>query len=113
MRGKWAERLRRWASAWRVEFALVLLAIVALGPLVSEETAQPASRMALTAALAEHHTVDVGRYPLGVDHAKYEGHDRSDKAPGQPVLAVPVYRLGRLFGAESAAHSRFEGNLGV
>jgi hypothetical protein len=113
MRGNWAGRLRRWASALKVELALVLLAIVALGPIVSEETAQPASRMALTAALAEHGTVDVGRYPLGVDHATYEGHDRSDKAPGQPVLAVPAYVVGRLFGAESPEYGRFEGNLGV
>ena len=37
-----------------VEIALVLLAFVALGPVVSEQTAQPASRIALTAALAEH-----------------------------------------------------------
>src|SRR5689334_9173473 len=113
MRGNWAEALRRGAGAWKVELALVLLAFVALGPIVGEETAQPASRLALTAALAEHHTVDTGRYPHGVDHARYEGRERSDKAPGQPVLAVPVYLVGRLFGAESAAHARFVGNLGV
>ena len=72
------------------------------------DTAQPASRYDLTASLAEHGSVDLTPYRkgLGVDHALYKGHLRSDKAPGQPLLAVPVYLAGRAIGAESAAHPR-------
>ena len=36
---------------------------------------------------------------LGVDHALFEGHLRSDKGPGQPVLAAPFYMLARAVGA--------------
>jgi hypothetical protein len=92
---------------------LALLLVVAFGPVVATLTAQPASRLALTAAIAEHHTVDISGYPHGIDRATYNGHLRSDKAPGQPLLAVPVYLSGRALGAESEAHKRAVGNLGA
>ncbi len=76
-------------------------------------SSQPASRLALTAAIAEHHTVDVRGYPLGIDRATYDGRLRSDKAPGQPVVAVPVYVAGKALGAEPATVLRPDGNLGV
>jgi hypothetical protein len=59
--------------------------------------------------------VDLGpyRHRLGVDHAVYRGHLRSDKAPGQPLLAVPVYLAGRAVGADSAVHARENGDLGL
>jgi hypothetical protein len=90
-----------------------LFLVVTFGPFVTPLSSQPASRFALTAALAEHGTVDVGGYPLGIDRATYNGHLRSDKAPGQPIAAVPVYAVGKILGAESASVVRPFGNLGA
>ena len=99
----------------RVAVLIGALALVVFGPIVAIDTAQPASRYSLTAALAEHHSVDLGRYrrELGVDRAIYRGHLRSDKAPGQPLLAVPVYLVGRALGAQSAAHTHVRADLGL
>ena len=104
---------RTLSSRARCAWLLGLLLLVAFGPVVATLTAQPASRLALTAAVAEHHTVDIGGYPHGIDRATYNGHLRSDKAPGQPLLAVPVYLVGRALGAESEAYRRPAGNLGA
>ena len=102
-------------SSRRLAVLLGLALLIAVGPIVGADTAQPASRYSLTASIAEHGTIDIGRYHkrLGVDHAIYQGHLRSDKAPGQPLLAVPVYLVGRAFGAESALHARVFGDLGL
>lgn len=77
--------------------------------------AQQAARMALTAAVAEHGTVQVDRYVhvLGVDFAEKDGHLYSDKAPAQPLLAVPAYLAYRAAGGESAAIMRGRLNLGL
>lgn len=71
--------------------------------------------MALTAAVAEHGTVQIDRYEhvLGVDFARNKGHLYSDKAPGQPLLAVPAYLAYRLAGGESAEVKRVAFNLGL
>lgn len=91
---------------------LLALAVAAvLVPFVQDLTAQPASRLALTAALWERHAVRVDGYPLGIDRATYKGHLYSDKSPGQPVLAVPAYGVARALGAESDRHKRIHGNL--
>ncbi len=102
-------------SSRRLAVLLGLALLVVVGPIVGADTAQPASRYSLTAAVAEHGSVDLTPYRarLGVDHAIYRGHLRSDKAPGQPLLAVPVYLLGRAAGAESAVHARVFGDLGL
>jgi len=102
-------------SSRRLAVLLGLTLLVAIGPLVGGDTAQPASRYDLTASLAEHGSVDLGpyRHRLGVDHAIYNGRLRSDKAPGQPLLAVPVYLVGRAVGAQSATHARERGDLGL
>ncbi|MDQ1519139.1 MAG: hypothetical protein QOI55_212, partial [Actinomycetota bacterium] len=94
---------------------LALATVVVVGPIVADGTAQPSSRYALTAALAEHGTVDIGRYEriLGVDRARYEGELRSDKAPGQPLLGVPPYLVGRVLGLRSATDMRLRGDLGL
>ena len=107
----WLRRRSTGAS----QLCLGLLVLVAFGPIVAGDNAQPASRYSLTAALAEHHTVDLGRYArdLGVDRAIYRGHLRSDKAPGQPLLAVPVYLVGRALGAQPATHVHVNGDLGL
>ena len=96
------------------ELWLVAVVVLVLGPFVQAMTAQPAARYALTGAIWEHHTVDVGRYPVLIDRATLEnGELRSDKAPGQPLLAVPAFALGRLVGIEPATHPRFAENLGL
>ena len=102
-------------SSRRVAVLLAVALLIVLGPLVGPDTAQPASRYDLTASLAEHGSVDLGPYHhrLGVDRAIYHGHLRSDKAPGQPLLAVPVYAVGRALGADSAVHARETGDLGL
>src|ERR1700712_2003196 len=82
----------------RVAIVLGLLVIVVIGPVVQPNNSQPSSRFALTAALVEHGSVDIGRYKadLGIDFSTYKGHLRSDKAPGQPILAAPVYAVARI-----------------
>jgi hypothetical protein len=97
----------------RSDAFLVAIGFVVLAPIVAIGSAQPGSRMALTAALAEHRTVDVSGYPLGVDRALYKGNLRSDKPPGQPLLAIPAYVVSRALGAESASRTRADGNLGL
>jgi hypothetical protein len=102
-------------SSRRLAVLLGVALLIVLGPFVGPDTAQPASRYDLTASLAEHGSVDLGpyRHRLGVDRAVYRGHLRSDKAPGQPILAVPVYLAGRAVGADSAVHARENGDLGL
>src|SRR3989442_8139294 len=102
-------------SSRRLAVLLAVALLIVLGPFVGPDTAQPASRYVLTANLAEHGSVDLGPYRprLGVDRAFYRGHLRSDKAPGQPILAVPVYVVGRALGADSAVHAHETGDLGL
>jgi hypothetical protein len=102
-------------SSRRLAVLVGLTLLIVVGPFVGADTAQPASRYDLTASVAEHGSVDLAPYRkgLGVDHAIYKGHLRSDKAPGQPLLAVPVYLAGRAIGAESAVHTRVFGDLGL
>lgn len=80
-----------------IVFGLVLLA----GLVVQPYRAQQASRFALTAALVEHQSVVLDHYSnvLGIDRAVRDGHIYSDKAPGQPFLAVPAYWVARAAGA--------------
>lgn len=79
-------------------FGILLLA----GPLVQEWDAQAAPRYSLTAAVVEHHTLELDRYEpaLYIDRAQYRGHTYSDKAPYQPLLAVPALGLWDLVGGE-------------
>jgi hypothetical protein len=104
-------RPRRLSFRARSSCLLALFLVVVFGPLVAPVTSQPGSRLALTAAMAEHHTIGIHGYPLGIDRATYKGQLRSDKAPGQPLLGVPVYLSEKAIGAESAAHLRQGGNL--
>ena len=102
-------------SSRRLALLLGLALLIVVGPIVADDTAQPASRYSLTASIAEHGSVDVGpyRHRMGVDHAIYRGEWRSDKAPGQPVLGVPFYLVGRAVGAQSATDARVRGDLGL
>src|SRR4051794_40080249 len=103
---------RRRARPHVVVLLLVGATLVVLAPLVAIPEAQGASRYALSAALADNHSVDVHRYHLGVDHAIYEGKWRSDKPPGQPILDVPFYAGGRVLGLQPATYVRRSGDLG-
>jgi hypothetical protein len=94
----------------RIDCALVVLVLAVVAPIVAENNAQPASRLDLTASLVEHHSVDIAGYPLGVDYSIYHGF-RSDKAPGQPILATPAYALAKVVGAETASRLRQNKNL--
>jgi hypothetical protein len=97
-----------------VEVWLFLFVLAISAPFVQALTAQPAARYALSAVIWDRHSVDIDNYPIGVDRATLDnGQVRSDKAPGQPLLAVPVYATARLFGAEPAVHRRHDGNLGL
>jgi hypothetical protein len=101
---------RRLLACVGLDAALVIAVVICLGPIVSADSAQPGSRIALTAALVEHRSVDITPYRLGIDHSVYHGL-RSDKAPGQPVFAIPAYASARAVGAESPTHLRMQGNL--
>lgn len=104
-------------ALWRVRLTLGLLVVVTVGPFVQPLTAQPGARFALTAAVAEHGTIRIDDYrelTLPTDRVELEdGALYSDKAPGQPFLAVPFYALGRSLGLEDATEVRYYENLGV
>lgn len=105
---------RRWSVA-RAELLAACAVLVAVGFVMQPLKAQQASRMALTAAVADHGTVRIDRYEpvLEVDFARKDGHLYSDKAPGQPLLAVPPYLAYRAVGGESAEVKRAEFNLAL
>lgn len=79
--------------------AILLLA----GPVLDSWTAQPAPRYLLTVAVVDHGTLtlDVNAQRLGPDQAEFGGHVYSDKAPYQPLLAVPAYLAARAVGADA------------
>lgn len=94
---------------------IILLVLLVCGTLVHPYMAQQASRYALTAAIVEQRSLRLDAYEgvLGVDRAVWAGHIYSDKAPGQPVLAVPFFAVGKAFGVEDATVLRVEKNLGL
>ena len=94
-------------------WALALLLVVVVGPLVQIITAQPAVRLAQSAALVEHRSLQLDPYAdtLLVDKVELDGHTYSDKAPLQAFLAAPAYAVGRALGMESAEVPRADGNL--
>lgn len=92
--------------------AIILLWLACFAPLIQPLIAPGASRLALTDAVESKGTIRIDGYLVdAVDFAERDGHTYSDKAPGQPFLAVPVYSAALLAGAEPASHPRVEGNL--
>jgi hypothetical protein len=82
----------------RPALLLMLMAFVAYtyalprGPLANADT-----RVALTRAIVDDHTLRIDRYAAGLtDRSAYRGHFYTDKAPGAALLAVPVYAALRL-----------------
>ncbi|OWY60407.1 hypothetical protein B7486_69350, partial [cyanobacterium TDX16] len=104
------------ADSIRVAVALVLLVLAVLGPFVAEFTAQAGARYGLAGAIVDDGTIrlDGHRRLLAADDwAERDGHVYSDKAPGQIVLAVPLYAAARAVGSEPATDARFQGDLGA
>jgi hypothetical protein len=103
------------APSRRLEIALFVFVIVVVGPWVKPLSAQPAARLAFTAAIVDRGTIYIDAYrdvTLPIDRVETEdGRLLPDKAPGQPLLAVPVYAVGRLAGAEPATVYRITENL--
>lgn len=89
-------------TSHRVDALIALGILLITGPIIQLWSAQPASRYTLTAAIVDDHTLQIDRYEgvLGIDRARFEGHTYSDKAPYQPLLAVPPYQLFRALGGE-------------
>lgn len=88
-----------------VELAIFVLVVVAVGPFMHRMGEQQASRYALTAAIWDEGTLSIDSYDhlLRRDRAVVDGVTYSDKAPGQPVVAVPFYGIYRMAGGMSAA----------
>ena len=106
-------RLR--GSDRRVEIALALVVLSATACLVQPNGAQAASRLALTAAVAEQGTVRIDEYEgtLGADYAEKDGHLYSDKAPGQPLAAVPLWAAYRSVGGDEGTNLRVREHFGL
>lgn len=105
-------RVGSWVARWRPEIVLVVLVLVVTAPIVQLLMAHQASRLAFTAAVWDRGTVQIDAYEgiLSVDFAEREGRLYSDKAPGQPFLAVPFYGLARAVGAEPGEVERYFDN---
>lgn len=99
----------------RVDIALASLFLVVVAPFVQLLTAQESSRYVLTAALTEQSRFEVDDYEplMSVDRVELNGHVYSDKAPGQPVLGVPVLKVAQWLGAEPGTEFRHRANLGA
>lgn len=95
---------------------LLIPAIVVVGSaglLMQPLNAHSASRYALTGAIWDDHSLAIDGYPLGLDRSVLEGQTFSDKAPGQPVWALPVYGAYRLLGGEPARIPQATANIGL
>jgi len=104
--------VREWLRRNCLDIALAVTVLVTVAPIVQTLMAQQASRMALTAAIWDDRSLWIDGYPIGLDKAERDDHTYSDKAPGQPILAVPAYATYRALGGEPARVFRPEGNLG-
>jgi hypothetical protein len=108
-------RLRRRVGAWRSELLLAAVVALVVVPVLQPLMAQQISRYALTASMADSGTVSIEEYRdlIGVDRAERDGVLYSDKAPGQPVLAIPAYLAYRAMGGEPATEASGFGDLGL
>jgi len=95
-----AAPLRRWL---RPDLFLALAVLALTVPFLREWSTQPASRYLYTVAVFEDHSLRLDPYApsLGLDYAIIDGHHYSDKAPYQPMAALPAYGLYRLLGGEA------------
>ena len=102
---------QKWGR-WTAIFLLVVLAVV---PFMHPRGEQQSSRYAATAAVWDLGTLEVIEYGglFGRDGAVVEDAVYTDKAPGQPFLAVPFYGVFRLAGGEPLSEEMEEPNLGL
>lgn len=96
--------MRAWWTRARSDVLLALTVALLVVPVLQPLMAQQASRYALTAAVWDEGTVVLDRHAhlLTVDRAERGGHVYSDKAPGQPFLALPAYGAYRALGGHPA-----------
>lgn len=99
----------------RIGLALAALVLSVVGFLVHPYRAQQASRYALTAAVAEDGTIVLDDYAdvIGIDRSVRDGHIYSDKAPGQPFLAVPFHLVYQAVSDQDSKVLQIDGNLGL
>jgi len=73
------------------DLLLALGILLLAGPLIQLWSSQPAARYLLTVAVVEDRSLELDPYAdlLGLDKAEHLGHTYSDKAPYQPLAAVP------------------------
>lgn len=95
-------------KGWPVSSAVAALLFALVAPIAHHTGEQQASRYSLTASLWDYGTVEIDRFEdfIGRDRAIREGVIYSDKAPGQPFLAVPFYGIYRVAGGDSMIETR-------
>ncbi len=88
---------------WRTDILLALAVLAMAVPFLRDWSTQPASRYLYTVAVYEDHSFRLDPYArsLGLDYAVIDGHHYSDKAPYQPMAAVPAYALYRFLGGQA------------
>jgi hypothetical protein len=108
-------RLRALGERWRSEILLAVVVALVVVPVLQPLMAHQISRYALTASLVDSGTVAIEDYRdrIGVDRAERDGVLYSDKAPGQPVMAIPAYVLYRTLGGPPATEASTFGDLGL
>jgi hypothetical protein len=87
----------------------LVLALIALGtlPLLSVESAQDSSRLAVTEQIVLRGKVNIDPYwKQTIDRAFADGHWYSDKAPGVALLAVPAVEISRAVDAVAKPSDR-------
>lgn len=98
-----------------IAVALFVLVLVVVAPMLHPIGGQQISRYALTAAVWDQGTLEVTSYAdlLVRDGAAKDGSFYSEKAPGQPLLAVPFYGMYRLAGGEPLSLERSDPDFGL
>ncbi len=89
----------------------LILALIALGtlPLVTVETAQDSSRLAVTEQIVLRGKISIDPYwKQTIDRAFADGHWYSDKAPGVALLAVPALEVSRVVDAVTKPGDRHQ-----
>lgn len=91
------------APSRSVQLLLVGSILLLAGLVQHAWSAQPSVRYLLTEAVVDHDTLTLDTHAnlLDVDYARHDGHVYSDKAPYQPLLAVPAYQAFRWLGGEA------------
>lgn len=104
-----------WWARWRSDVLLAAVVALVVVPVLQPLMAQQASRYALTAAVVDGGTVVLDDYEhiIAVDFAQRDGRLYSDKAPGQPFLAIPAYALYRALGGRPAVEAATFGDRGL